>query len=158
MCLWIQQLRHESFVSTPHAERGGLSYLVSNLCLNAGFTPKQAPIQSRKVSQLQLVAADIGLCIVPEEFTEILPEQVRLVPLEAENSLSDVVMAWRKNADQVIQKSAEYLLQRLQRWSVQIIVGFNRLAWRKIFEWCKYSIAIRPTVLLNNLQCVALHL
>ena len=111
----IQQLRHESFVSTPHAERGGLSYLVSNLCLNAGFTPKQAPIQSRKVSQLQLVAADIGLCIVPEEFTEILPEQVRLVPLEAENSLSDVVMAWRKNADQVIQKSAEYLLQRLQR-------------------------------------------
>lgn len=111
----IQQLRHEKFVSTPHAERGGLSYLVSNLCLSAGFTPQKAPIQSRKVSQLQLVAAEIGICIVPEEFTDILPEQVRLIPLEAANSLSDVVMIWNKNADEVIQKSAEYLRHHLQR-------------------------------------------
>lgn len=111
----IQQLRHEKFVSTPHAERGGLSYLVSNLCLSAGFTPQKAPIQSRKVSQLQLVAAEIGICIVPEEFTDILPEQVRLIPLEAANSLSDVVMIWNKNADEVIQKSAEYLRHLLQR-------------------------------------------
>lgn len=111
----IQQLRHENFVSTPHAERGGLSYLVSNLCLSAGFTPKKAPIQSRKVSQLQLVAAEIGVCIVPEEFTEILPEQVKLIPLQAANSLSDVVMVWSQNADEVIQKSAEYLLHHLQR-------------------------------------------
>lgn len=111
----IQQLRHEKFVSTPHAERGGLSYLVSNLCLGAGFTPQKAPIQSRKVSQLQLVAAEIGICIVPEEFTDILPEQVRLIPLEAANSLSDVVMIWNKNADEVIQKSAEYLRHHLQR-------------------------------------------
>ncbi|TCB34061.1 LysR family transcriptional regulator [Acinetobacter sp. ANC 4910] len=111
----IQQLRHENFVSTPHAERGGLSYLVSNLCLSAGFTPKKAPIQSRKVSQLQLVAAEIGVCIVPEEFAEILPEQVRLIPLEAANSLSDVVMVWSQNADEVIQKSTEYLLHHLQR-------------------------------------------
>lgn len=111
----IQQLRHEKFVSTPHAERGGLSYLVSNLCLGAGFTPQKAPIQSRKVSQLQLVAAEIGICIVPEEFTDILPEQVRLIPLEAANSLSDVVMIWNKNADEVIQKSAEYLRHLLQR-------------------------------------------
>lgn len=111
----IQQLRHENFVSTPHAERGGLSYLVSNLCLSAGFTPKKAPIQSRKVSQLQLVAAEIGVCIVPEEFTEILPEQVKLIPLQAANSLSDVVMVWSQNADEVIQKSTEYLLHHLQR-------------------------------------------
>ncbi|UOG18089.1 LysR family transcriptional regulator [Acinetobacter sp. PK01] len=111
----IQQLRHEKFVSTPHAERGGLSYLVSNLCLGAGFTPQKAPIQSRKVSQLQLVAAEIGICIVPEEFTDILPEQVRLIPLEAANSLSDVVMIWNKNTDEVIQKSAEYLRHHLQR-------------------------------------------
>jgi len=71
----IQQLRHENFVSTPHAERGGLSYLVANLCLSAGFSPKKAAVQSRKVSQLQLVAAEIGICIVPEEFRHILPNR-----------------------------------------------------------------------------------
>ncbi len=41
-------------------KRGGLSYLVANLCLAAGFTPQKASIQSRKISQLQLVAANLG--------------------------------------------------------------------------------------------------
>lgn len=111
----IQQLKHENFVSTPHAERGGLSYLVANLCLSAGFSPKKAAVQSRKVSQLQLVAAEIGICIVPEEFRHILPKQVRLIALDAENAWSDVVMVWSKNADGVIQRCTEYMIKQFQR-------------------------------------------
>ncbi|MFX9939083.1 LysR substrate-binding domain-containing protein, partial [Acinetobacter baumannii] len=78
---YLKDLKDECFVTTPHAERGGLSYLVANLCLAAGFTPQKAPILSRKVSQLQLIAANLGISIVPEEFKQILPNQVKLLPL-----------------------------------------------------------------------------
>lgn len=105
----IQKLRDEYFVSTPHAERGGLSYLVSNICLSAGFSPKKARIQSRKVAQLQLVAANIGICIVPAEFRNILPTQVRLLALDSEHARSDVVMAWNCNADEAVLKCAQDL-------------------------------------------------
>ncbi|WP_151749019.1 LysR family transcriptional regulator, partial [Acinetobacter oleivorans] len=76
--LEVKDLKEEYFVSTPHSKRGGLSYLVSNLCLAAGFTPQKAPIQSRKISQLHLVAANLGVSIVPKEFQQILPNQVKL--------------------------------------------------------------------------------
>lgn len=107
----MQQLRDESFVSTPHAERGGLSYLASNLCLVGGFKPKKSKIQSRKISQLQLVAANLGICIVPEEMVELLSNNVKLIPIKHENAVSAVSLVWRLDADEMIQKSALGLIE-----------------------------------------------
>jgi hypothetical protein len=56
-----------------------ISYLVSNLCLNAGFSPKKAPIQSCKVSQFSWLLLILGFVLFLKNL-EILPEQVRLVP------------------------------------------------------------------------------
>jgi DNA-binding transcriptional LysR family regulator len=61
----INDLKDLSFVSTPHSERGGLSYLVSNLCLSHGFSQKRARISSRKLSQLDLVANGFGSHTLP---------------------------------------------------------------------------------------------
>ncbi len=110
----VKDLKVEYFVSTPHSKRGGLSYLVSNLCLAAGFTPQKAPIQSRKISQLQLVAANIGVSIVPKEFQQILPAQVKLLPLTDQLSLSEVVLVYRKDHDEIIQHCAERIHQIFQ--------------------------------------------
>lgn len=110
----VKDLKEEYFVSTPHTKRGGLSYLVSNLCLAAGFTPQKAPIQSRKISQLQLVAANIGVSIVPKEFQQILPAQVKLLPLTDQLSLSEVVLVYRKDHDEIIQHCAERIHQIFQ--------------------------------------------
>ena len=110
----IRDLREEKFVSTPHRARGGLSYLVSNLCLVQGFFPKKAQIQSRKVSQLQLVAAHLGICIVPEEYQSILPEQVQLLPLENGQVLSEVLMVWKKEKERLIQDCAVALANHLR--------------------------------------------
>ncbi|MDX8254601.1 LysR family transcriptional regulator [Acinetobacter pittii] len=112
--LEVKDLKEEYFVSTPHSKRGGLSYLVSNLCLAAGFTPQKAPIQSRKISQLQLVAANVGVSIVPKEFQQILPVQVKLLPLTDQLSLSEVVLVYRKDHDEVIQHCAERIHQVFQ--------------------------------------------
>lgn len=109
--VYLKDLKDECFVSTPHAERGGLSYLVANLCLAAGFTPQKASIQSRKISQLQLVAANLGVGIVPAEFQQILPANVKLIPLADSLSLSEVLLVYRKGHDEIIQHCAKQIHQ-----------------------------------------------
>lgn len=89
--------------------------MVSNLCLTSGFVPQKASVQSRKFSQLHLVAANLGVCIVPEEFKRKLPEQVRMIQLQHENAFSDVVMVWKIGVDDVINKSAKDLAKRLAK-------------------------------------------
>ncbi|MNY87000.1 HTH-type transcriptional regulator BenM [compost metagenome] len=110
----VKDLKDEYFVSTPHSKRGGLSYLVSNLCLAAGFAPQKAAIQSRKISQLQLVAANLGVSIVPEEFQQILPANVKLLPLADHLLFSEVVLVYRKENDEIIQYCAELIHQMFQ--------------------------------------------
>ncbi|MER8076252.1 LysR family transcriptional regulator [Acinetobacter pittii] len=110
----IKDLKDEYFVSTPHPKRGGLSYLVSNLCIGAGFWPKAATIQSRKLNQLQLVAANLGISIVPQEFEKILPKNVKLIPLENKNLLSEVVLAYRTNQSDLIQHYVEQIYHLLE--------------------------------------------
>ncbi len=110
----IKDLKDEYFVSTPHPKRGGLSYLVSNLCIGAGFWPKAATIQSRKLNQLQLVAANLGISIVPQELEQILPNQVKLLPLADYLSLSEVLLVYRKDHDEMIQHCAELIYQTFQ--------------------------------------------
>ncbi|MGR2826109.1 LysR family transcriptional regulator [Acinetobacter sp. 1124_18A] len=110
----VKDLKDEYFVSTPHSKRGGLSYFVSNLCLAAGFTPQKAAIQSRKISQLQLVAANLGVSIVPEEFQQILPANVKLLPLADHLFFSEVVLVYRKEKDEIIQHCAEIIHQAFQ--------------------------------------------
>lgn len=71
-------------------------------------------IQSRKLSQLQLVAENLGISIVPKEFGEILPKNVKLIPLENKNLLSEVVLAYRTNQSDLIQPYVEQIYHLLQ--------------------------------------------
>lgn len=71
----------------------------------------KAPILSRKVSQLQLVAANLGISIVPEEFKQILPNKVKLLPLSDDLSFSEVFLVYRKDQDEMIQHCAEQIHQ-----------------------------------------------
>ena len=103
----ISDLKDLKFVSTPHAERGGLSYLASNLCLSNGFSQKRARISSRKLSQLDLVANGFGICIVPEEFSTVLPKELRLISINDQNSQSEVKLIWKEDNDQIIENCAK---------------------------------------------------
>lgn len=105
--IYIRELKDLRFVSTPHSERGGLSYLASNLCLSNGFSQKKSKISSRKISQLDLVANGYGVCIVPEEFSSILPKNVKLLSICDENNQSEVKLIWKKGNDSVVNKCAE---------------------------------------------------
>lgn len=114
-CADIAELSGKHFVSTPHAERGGLSYLAANLCINHGFYPQNSSIRSRKASQLALVAAGLGICIVPEEFRSLLPSAVKLIALSPAPPLSKVCLIWNKDADAVVQQAAAELQNSFAR-------------------------------------------
>jgi DNA-binding transcriptional LysR family regulator len=108
----LKDLEHCRFVALPHPQRGGLSHLVANLCLAQGFQLQPAAIQSRKISQLALVAQGLGICIVPAEFASVLPAQVRLLALE-EPCQTEVHLCWANHQDALLRQCVTALQQHL---------------------------------------------
>ncbi|WP_264310094.1 LysR family transcriptional regulator [Pseudomonas putida] len=99
----LEQLRGERFISIPHRDRGGLSYLSASLCMNAGFFPQAAQVVSRKTTQLQLIQAGFGVALLPACMREIAPASVRFVAL-GEVCESTVALACRRDAGVMVQQ------------------------------------------------------
>lgn len=97
----LEQLREERFISIPHRDRGGLSYLSASLCMAAGFFPQAAQVLSRKTTQLQLIQAGFGVALLPECMREIAPASVSFVTLEG-GCESTVALACRRDAGQMV--------------------------------------------------------
>jgi DNA-binding transcriptional LysR family regulator len=110
----LNQLREERFISLPHPQRGGLSYLSASLCMEADFFPKAAQVTSRKTTQLQLIAANFGVAILPQCMRAIAPSSVHFVPLTDQNCNSTVVLACRRDAEEVVQQLARALREDCQ--------------------------------------------
>lgn len=102
----LRQLSNERFISVPHRERGGLSYLSASLCMNADFFPQAAQVVSRKTTQLQLVQANFGIALLPECMRDIAPASVNFVPLAEDMCSSTVVLACRRDAGEVVRQFA----------------------------------------------------
>lgn len=94
----LQQLSEERFISIPHSQRGGLSYLTASLCMQAGFFPRAAQVISRKTTQLQLIQAGFGIALLPEGMRELAHPSVCFVPLAEEGCTSTVALAYGRTA------------------------------------------------------------
>ena len=109
----LASLSEEAFISIPHKDRGGLSYLVANLCLEQGFFPKPARALSRKSSQLNLIEANLGIAIVPECMRLTAPAGVRFITLAQGKLLTSVGLACRREADPLVAAFADALVRQL---------------------------------------------
>jgi DNA-binding transcriptional LysR family regulator len=89
----LAQLKDEAFISIPHPQRGGLSYLSAELCMRAGFFPKAARVMSRKTTQLQLIQAGFGIALLPESMRDIAPASIHFLPLADPDCHSTVALA-----------------------------------------------------------------
>lgn len=89
----LMQLKDEAFISIPHPQRGGLSYLSAELCMRAGFFPKAARVMSRKTTQLQLIQAGFGIALLPKSMQDIAPPNVQFLPLADPDCDSTVALA-----------------------------------------------------------------
>ncbi|CAM4046195.1 HTH-type transcriptional regulator CatM [compost metagenome] len=100
----LAQLRDEPFISIPHRQRGGLSYLSAELCMGAGFFPQSARVVSRKTTQLQLIQAGFGVALLPQCMEEIAPASLRFIALADEGCRSTVALAYRRDAGALVEQ------------------------------------------------------
>ena len=110
----IAELRDELFVSMPHRERGGLSYLVAERCIAHGFFPKPARATSRKASLLSLVTANFGIAIVPDSMRAIAVAGVHFIDIRESDFQSAVVLLMRRDAPLMVGQFMQAFMQGLQ--------------------------------------------
>lgn len=109
----LAELKHEAFISIPHPQRGGLSYLSAELCMRQGFFPKAARVVSRKTTQLQLIQAGFGIALLPESMRDIAPANIRFLPLADPDCQSTVALACRQNPTPLVEQFAEHFRSAL---------------------------------------------
>jgi len=105
----LSALRDEAFVALPHAERGGLSHGVAELCRAHGFYPRSARVTSRKWSQMALVGAGFGIAVLPLSMGQGAPSGVRLVPLD--DAETSVLALYRPDSTPLVLNFVEALRQ-----------------------------------------------
>ncbi len=105
----LEQLKDEAFISIPHPQRGGLSYLSAELCMRAGFFPKAARVMSRKTTQLQLIQAGFGIALLPKSMKDIAPANVHFLPLADPDCLSSVALASQQSPSALVEQFCQTL-------------------------------------------------
>lgn len=105
----LAQLRDEAFISIPHHQRGGLSYLSAELCMGAGFFPQAARVVSRKTTQLQLIQAGFGVALLPQCMQEIAPPSLRFIAVTDQGCSSTVALAYRQDAGALVRQFVDHM-------------------------------------------------
>lgn len=104
----LAQLRDEAFISIPHPQRGGLSYLSAELCMRQGFFLKAARVMSRKTTQLQLIQAGFGIALLPESMQDIAPASIHFLPLADSDCQSVIALACRQEPTPLVAQFVEH--------------------------------------------------
>lgn len=94
--LTLAELRDEAFILYPRADGAGLSENVVAACQRAGFTPKVAQQTPQLASTVNLVAAAMGIAVVPDCMRQLRPDSVRYVALQEGALKAEFGLAWRK--------------------------------------------------------------
>ena len=109
----LEQLKDEVFISIPHPQRGGLSYLSAELCMRAGFFPKAARVMSRKTTQLQLIQAGFGIALLPKSMQDIAPANLHFLPLADPDCLSTVALVSAQTPSALVEQFCQTLRECL---------------------------------------------
>lgn len=80
----LKALSAETFILYPRAVRPGLADEVVSACEAAGFTPRVGQYAPQLSSTINLVAASLGISIVPASMRSLHPGTVVYVPLQGE--------------------------------------------------------------------------
>ncbi len=80
----LRELARDTFILYPRAVRPGLADEVVSGCVAAGFTPRVGQYAPQLSSTVNLVAASLGISIVPASMRSLQPELVAYLPLEGE--------------------------------------------------------------------------
>jgi len=80
----LADLRDETLILYPRAVRPGLADAVTTACQQAGFTPRVGQYAPQLSSTINLVAASLGVSVVPKCMERLQPHAVTYLPLRGE--------------------------------------------------------------------------
>jgi DNA-binding transcriptional LysR family regulator len=83
----IAECRDEAFIGFPGDAGTGTAPLLKRLCAEAGFEPNIAQEAREATTQIGLVAAGLGIAVLPAPLEAVRIEGVDYVPLEGEGAL-----------------------------------------------------------------------
>jgi DNA-binding transcriptional LysR family regulator len=93
----LRELASESFILYPRAVRPGLADAVVAACEKAGFTPKVEQYAPQLSATINLVAASLGISIVPRSMQGLQPHALAYVPLRGRPVQAQLGIAHRSS-------------------------------------------------------------
>ena len=91
----LRNLAHEEFILFPRALSPGLYDLVIAACQRAGFTPSLAQEAIQMQTILGLVAAGLGVAIVPRCMSKLERSDIRYLALESTDFVVETSALWQ---------------------------------------------------------------
>jgi len=98
----LKDLAAETFILYPRAVRPGLADEVVGACEAAGFTPRVGQYAPQLSSTINLVAASLGISVVPASMRALQPRMVAYVPLYGERLHALLGVAYRGEERSVV--------------------------------------------------------
>ena len=98
----LSALTNDSFVLVPGAAGFTLRDEIIRACERAGFTPKLAQPAPQVSSVVNLVAAGLGVSVVPTSMTQVRVRGVRYLGIEAPKMHARLALAWRPSGESVV--------------------------------------------------------
>ena len=98
----IDDCRDEAFIGFPGDAGTGTGPLLKRLCAQAGFEPRIAQEAREATTQIGLVAAGLGVAVLPAPLEAVRIEGVHYVPLAGEGAL--LVMSVATRADEASER------------------------------------------------------
>ena len=103
----IGDCRDEAFIGFPGDAGTGTGPLLKRLCAQAGFEPRIAQEAREATTQIGLVAAGLGIAVLPAPLEAVHMEGVHYVPLEGEGAL--LVMSAATRADEASERVLSFV-------------------------------------------------
>lgn len=94
----LHLLAHEPFVLQSRQRGGGYYAQVMNLCLTSGFSPNVIQEVMEMHTIVSLVAAGMGVSLVPLSIKNIRSQGVVYRELEGATLITEMAMAWLRNS------------------------------------------------------------
>ena len=109
----IAALADQDFVLYPRPIGAGLYDAIQNACLRAGFTPRVIQEAPQMASIVSLVAAGVGISIVPAAMRHMGAQGIEYRPIKGDAPHALLDMAYRRHDRSIAARNAVEMLRRL---------------------------------------------
>ncbi len=107
----LRELSTEPFILFPRSQAPGLYDAIVSLCQQAGFSPRAAQEAIQMQTIVSLVAAQMGVAIVPESMQNFQRNGVVYKSLPESTCIVAIALIWRSDPTEAVQRFLEVTRQ-----------------------------------------------